>query len=109
MSPSKAPQILLGSDSLLDDQVDHNLTTKTQTYTLNGFDYSTKSLEEDSMNEFRKRRLLSNLNSCMPGTVVETKDKGVHYKANTTDPGMHSVNTNGIKNELKVVTSDHKL
>jgi hypothetical protein len=43
MSPSRGNQILLGSDSLLDDQVDHNLTTKKQMYTLNGFDYNTKS------------------------------------------------------------------
>jgi hypothetical protein len=43
----------------------------------------------------------------MPGTVVGTKDKGVNCKAKMTDSGMHSVNMNGIKNEQKVVTSDH--
>jgi hypothetical protein len=45
----------------------------------------------------------------MPGTVLGTKDKSVHYKANMTDPGMHNVNNCGIKNKLKAVTSDHKL
>jgi hypothetical protein len=37
VSPSQSQQILLGNDSLLDDQIEHSLTTKTQTYNLNGF------------------------------------------------------------------------
>jgi hypothetical protein len=44
----------------------------------------------------------------MPGTVKGTKDKVVHYKANTTDPGMQSVNNFENKNEVKKVKSDHK-